>query len=412
MKDVDASLDGATMVDVTLASATIAEDSRWRRNPPRNAEDRQEGYEESFDHRTLFYDVFRVGEDVELIGPPLLNLTDGLRPLKISSSDGRRFDQDLHVTTMDRLQRYRISGLPRDVDRLLVECPLGTFDLPVGDDLAPHFAGKRVLVTQSKNNPLSWIVDWVSYHVATQTIDAVIIYDNASTAYSPSDIESVLARCAGLGAFAVVSWPFPFGATGGPQAIWDSDYGQHGCWEHAWRRLCRVSGTITFADVDELILGQPPSVADRALDSDSGMCCYPRRAVLALPNRPLVTPDRTYVDYPYYEPDEALLTPKYTVAPSKLADHRQLMVHRVQGIECTPTTDVLVRHFDGMRIDWRLGDVDPVPNLDEAGPGRTAIDTELVNTLKDVFQDYPSGGHPATTPPKTLPGATSNGAES
>ena len=49
-----------------------------RREPPRPPEQRQADYLDKFDHDTLAYDAFPVGDTIRLSGPPLLNLAADL----------------------------------------------------------------------------------------------------------------------------------------------------------------------------------------------------------------------------------------------------------------------------------------------------------------------------------------------
>lgn len=370
-------------VDVRVHGAVLDDAGPWRRSMPRPVAQRQRDYEERFDASTLLYDAFRVGDDVEMIGPPLLDLAAGLRPLDLRGG-GRRFARRLTTEAKDRLQRYRVVGVPAGVRSLRLTCPLGSFRIPIGDDASAGYAGRRVLVTQSRDNPLSWIAAWVDHHVRTQGIDAVVLYDNGSTAYTADDVREVMRRRSGIAVFTVVEWPYPWGPTGGPDAVWDSDYGQHGSWEHASRRLCRTASTITFGDVDELIVCTPPTVTERALARPSGVCSYARRPILSLPERPRGSDaPRRYADYCRYDADAPLLSPKYTVVPRALGAHTQLMVHRVDGIAAPAERDVLARHFDGMRIEWREGAREPVPELPPS-PTRDrglSIDQELRRAL-------------------------------
>lgn len=368
-----------TEVQLRLHGAVLDAAGPWRRSPQRPEAERQVDFDERFDAFTLFYDAFRVGDDVEMIGPPLLNLAEGLRPLELRAR-GRRYARRMRSVAKDRLHRHRITDVPRDVTSLHLSCRLGRFELPIGNDLSNAFRERRVLVTQSKDNPLSWIAEWIDHHVATQGIDAVILYDNGSTAYDAEAVRVVLRARPGLAVFSVVEWPYPFGPTGGPGALWDSDYGQHGTWEHAWRRLCRTAATITFGDIDELVVAIGPNVTDRALAARTGVCSYRRRAVLALPERRRrrAGSPRHFADYSWYEPGAGLLSPKYTVAPASLEPEHQLMVHRVDGIEADDEADVLARHFDAMRIEWRDGADAPVRELrpTEVSPD-AAVDEEL-----------------------------------
>lgn len=341
-----------SIVDVTLGGASLSPSSSWRRIPPRSLEDQQPGYQGRFDYDTIFYDVFRVEDHVEFIGPPLLNLAQGLHHLEVRCDD-LQLRSSFSTVALDRLQRYEMAGVPAAAKTLRFECELGAFELKIGDDLAAHFSERRVLVTQSRDNPLTWIHDWADHHVNTQGIDAVILYDNSSSIYSTTAIIESLVDIAGLDVLAVVSWPYPFGVTGGPSSIWDSDYGQHGCWEHAWRRLARTASTITFGDVDELVVGPPPSVSDRALANPLGICSYARRAILGLTAKKEPGHLPRHLDYSRYDPRASLLSPKYTVSPSMLTKNHQLMVHRVAGLSATPEEGVLARHFDALRMNWR-----------------------------------------------------------
>ncbi|MGF7022909.1 hypothetical protein [Brachybacterium tyrofermentans] len=371
-------------VPVSLHGAVLDQDGPWRRSAPRPLTSRQEFYEERFDARTLFYDVFRVRNHLEFIGPPLLDLEGGLKPLELAH--GRTdYAGRFRSTAKNRLHRHRVSPVPRSVGSLSLRCPLGTFQLEIGENLSSSFTGRRVLVTQSRNNPLEWIARWVDHHITVQGIDAVVLYDNGSTRYTPDELREVLCGCHGLEVFSVIEWPYPWGPTGGPDAVWDSDYGQHGAWEHAWRRLGLAAATLTFGDVDELIVGPPPSVTDRALSAKDGISSYRRRAVLNVPTAPTsgLSRIRDYVDYRLFAPAAPLLSPKYTVVPGRLRERDQLMVHRVAGRRSEDEGDVLARHFDGIRIEWRDGDQHPVLDLlpEELEGTELAVDEELVSDL-------------------------------
>lgn len=375
---------GPREIEVALHGAVLDPAGPWRREPPRPPSARQPFYDERFDSLTLFYDVFRDGEDVEILGPPLLNLEAGLRPLSLRAA-GRRYARSFTSQARNRLHRHRVLGVPAEVRTLRFHSPLGRFALTIGEDLSGSFRGRRVLVTQSRDNPLPWIARWVDHHVATQGIDAVLFYDNGSSDYSQDDLRALLRDRPGLRSFAVVDWRYPWGPTGGPESIWDSDFGQHGSWEHAWRRMCRNAATLTFGDIDELIVGPPPTVPERALASPIGLTSYARRSVLNIPTRPTreLGRMRDHADYRLFDPTEPLLTSKYTVAPGALSPSDQLLIHRVDGREARDEPDVLARHFDGVRIEWREGERHPVldQTTEELDRQAVAVDGGLAEAL-------------------------------
>ncbi|WP_216075142.1 hypothetical protein, partial [Acinetobacter baumannii] len=81
------------------------------------------------------------------------------------------------------------------------------------------------------------IQDWVRFSRDVHGADAVLIYDNGSTSYSLADLAGALGALDGIAVARVVSWPYKFGPQGfDAKRFWDSDYGQHGVWEHGRRR--------------------------------------------------------------------------------------------------------------------------------------------------------------------------------
>ncbi|MFX8481515.1 hypothetical protein ABTL74_19375, partial [Acinetobacter baumannii] len=68
-------------------------------------------------------------------------------------------------------------------DHLRLDGPLGAFTLPVQPNLSHLFAGRRVLLTLSRNNAPRWIADWIRFYATLHGADAVLLYDNASDRY-------------------------------------------------------------------------------------------------------------------------------------------------------------------------------------------------------------------------------------
>ncbi|WP_204325139.1 hypothetical protein, partial [Stenotrophomonas maltophilia] len=71
------------------------------------------------------------------------------------------------------------------------------------------------------------------------------IYDNGSTSYSLADLAGALGALDGIAVARVVSWPYKFGPQGfDAKRFWDSDYGQHGVWEHGRRRFLAAAASV------------------------------------------------------------------------------------------------------------------------------------------------------------------------
>jgi hypothetical protein len=169
-------------------SSVALEDFGLRRDPPRPMDDRQPGYLDLFDSGTLFYDVFRDADPrkVMLTGPPLLNcaaLLDSLTfrlPGQVdlipwSYEPGRSgFQPNFKI----RLDHPALAG----TDRLQIAVAGRQIDVRIQPNGNSRFAGRRMILTLSKDNPLSWIRDWVAFNIRIHQADAVLIYDNGSSA--------------------------------------------------------------------------------------------------------------------------------------------------------------------------------------------------------------------------------------
>jgi hypothetical protein len=244
-------------------SSVALEDFGLRRDPPRPMDDRQPGYLDLFDSGTLFYDVFRDADPrkVMLTGPPLLNcaaLLDSLTfrlPGQVdlipwSYEPGRSgFQPNFKI----RLDHPALAG----TDRLQIAVAGRQIDVRIQPNGNSRFAGRRMILTLSKDNPLSWIRDWVAFNIRIHQADAVLIYDNGSSAYDIAALEDLVSGIPGIAAALVVPWPFPYGPNVGPRKIQDSFFCQPGALEHARWRYCATARGVLNNDIDELTVPRP-----------------------------------------------------------------------------------------------------------------------------------------------------------
>jgi hypothetical protein len=211
----------------------------------------------------LFYDVFRdAGHDgVLLIGPPLLNcdsLLDSLTFRVPGQADriawryepGRSgFSPNFKI----RLSHPALAG----ADRLQIAAAGRQVEVRIQPNGDSRFAGRRIILTMSKDNPLPWVRDWVTFNVRIHQADAVLVYDNGSSAYGVAALEELLSGIPGINAALVVPWPFPYGPNVGPRKIQDSFFCQPGSLEHARWRYCATARGVLHNDVDELTVPRP-----------------------------------------------------------------------------------------------------------------------------------------------------------
>lgn len=353
-----------------LQPTSLPDFTEARRLAPRPVEARDADYDARFDAETLFYDAF-VGTRgrIVLVGPPFLNLRDALQRTTITSLPSgtacrfelRELDRhgQIHVEAPDGTQSLRLSG------------PLGTVEVAVLPSEVDIFAGRRVLFTQSRNNDLRWIQDWVRFSRDIHGADAVLIYDNNSDRYSPEDLAQALGEIGGIAAVRIVDWPYKFGPQGiDARRYWDSDFGQHGVWEHARRRFLEAAASVQGSDVDEFILTPSGRSIFEAVEAEPfGVLRYEGRWVIGIEGRdpPPGKPGRLHRDYTVTRRERpvkrlGILTvdadrcpPKWTLVPSRIPDSAQWKIHSIGGhIPSRWMTKAFsYRHFREISDSWK-----------------------------------------------------------
>ncbi len=224
------------------------------RHPSRPLHAQPDGFREAFDSKVFLYDGFPDAHGwVRLVGPPFLNLLPLVRKATIKALPSGK-ECTFKVRELDRH------------GQLLVRVPDGTLSLEINLDgtichavVSPSeldiFADRRVMLTLSRNNPLSWIKDWLRFGRDVHGADAALIYDNGSTDYSVAELAAALEELEGFHAIRIVMWPFRYGPQGLPDGrFWDSDFCQSGALEHARHRFLAAARSVQNSDVDETVV--------------------------------------------------------------------------------------------------------------------------------------------------------------
>ena len=356
--------------------------SELRREPPRSVEQRQNNYDELFDDRTLFYDIYHTVEGVTLSGPPLLNLKDNVASAAIFV-DGEKTMQS-SFDDLDRTQRSYIRADPA-ASNMRIVMPGLSAELAIAPNHSDLFAGRKVLFTKSKNNDLEWIKDWALFHAREHGVDAVLIYDNGSTDYSADDVLRTVSDVGGIAVAVVVSWPFPFGPQGGTgggvqNAPWDSDFCEYGIMEHARRRFLTQAAGVVNADIDELVIVEDGgTLFDELQRSGAGVLLYAGRWIEAVGAIRGSTP--RFADFRFYNPDRAKTTMKWAANPARIRAATQWKTHYVHGVPVTKTDAVLHRHFEGITSRWKR----QARVRRDNDPATHRIDSRLVEAMNRAF---------------------------
>lgn len=342
---------------------SLPKSGNFRRVPPRRPDDRQENYIERFDFDTVFSDVFIQDGRVWMVAPPFLNLQMELEASKFVWNF-KDVSNNIHFENLNRMSRASFP-VEDENGRLDIDSTLGRWTINVERVRTAELDGANALVTQQQDNRLEWIAYWAFFNSQINGIDSVVIYDNCSSLYSAETVDQILGKIPGIRNHIVVKWDTPYGAPGGPNSVWDSDYGQHISWEHARRTFLREAATACIIDVDELpvsLSGNP--VAQLVRESSNPVLLFRRQPIRQYRNRTQRDGKlRVHRDFSLGETRGAWLAEKYAFSPSRLPESSQLLVHQVLGGDFERSTDasVIAGHFDGIRVRWRKGEKHQAP---------------------------------------------------
>lgn len=325
-----------------------------RRIPPRALEKRQPEYESKFDSDTLFFDVFNSERGVELVGPPLLNLRNYMADGEVILEPKQA--NVAHFSDIDRTQDSYIE-CDKDARQITFGNEVISGSFPVGESFTHLFENKYTLMTLSKNNSLTWVKDWVSFHAINHGVNSVLFYDNDSADYSPEDILDALADIPDLDVIVVVHWPFKYGPQGGTwegsvPAPWDSDFCQHGAINHARRRFLSKAAGVINADIDELVvLDNGGNVFDKLAHSGAAALSYTGRWIESI--RESVGSIPRFEDFRYFDQQSKPCTRKWTASPLRMTEAIQWCTHEIRGADLLEVSDIAHRHFKGINSDWK-----------------------------------------------------------
>ncbi|QDC10204.1 hypothetical protein FHY55_13525 [Oceanicola sp. D3] len=237
---------------LTLEPLRLPKDAPVQRRPLLRPAAQPANFAERYDFSTLAYSATFLPERgrIVLVCPKLLNLAGLLR--------GATFRSELGVHPVTALRRYRRH------DELWVRaraCPSRLSVVLDGEELSisvavpdEAFAGKVVLSTLSRNNPLPWVRDWAAHYVASAGVEHVLFFDNGSTEYGLEDIRACLASVEGLSGATVVGVDVPYGpmAAKPPRGI--ALFLQLGIINTIRHRYFPHARGLIWCDVDEMLV--------------------------------------------------------------------------------------------------------------------------------------------------------------
>ena len=359
--------------------------------------------ERYFDLTTLLYDVFRDidGATVHAVGPQLPPSLRMRRDIAFTAlPSGRPCNVAYSPGAESSASRYRFEP-PVGTDAIQVRFGRQEAIVPIQPNLAHLFAGRRALLTMQRNNPLAWIVDWVTFHVRHQGVDAVLLYDNNSTAYDWRDVRRAIAAIPGITQVVVVSWDYPYGINPPNVGLWS----QPGAIVHAQRRMLGRAAWVISCDIDELMV----SFGDQRIDNvvaTSPAPWFTARAEVAASIRSRGEGPLRHRDFLHIHPGFHQSGPKIVIVPDRLSSAAEWSIHEVGGVPGEVVdTDVLRMYHIVPLTTGALGRETRLPREDGFTPVGVVDEPRYERILDEIFpEDEPA---PTAAPWTELEGRSS-----
>ncbi|TXR54776.1 hypothetical protein [Reinekea thalattae] len=259
---------------IDLPGVVLPKNSGLSRKHVRSEERWTEHYLERYDQQTLFYDCVYVAKTKSFIitAPRFLNLWFVMR--KHLYVNGKRFRGRIKRNTWQRCDQISFRA-PADA-KLSIQHPHFSTEITPRTSISELFAGLNCALAMNKNNQLSWIKDWVEYHVKAHGLEGVCIIDNGSTDYTKEQLLAELESIKGLKAATVLGADFPYGPSN-----WSSRFEisprflQTSMMNLVKRDLFSDARAVLSVDIDELVIkNTEQNVFDAAVNSFWGAISF------------------------------------------------------------------------------------------------------------------------------------------
>lgn len=314
-------------------------------------------FDDNFDWDNMFYDAVQLNENqIALIGPPIYGIKEWMaNNAGFADRHGNMLPYQFY--DLDRVCYTIVQTKSIDPDLVMLSSSADPVHIPVNHNDG-YFNGHKVMVTLQKNNPISWIEQWMDYHYRNHGIDGYLIYDNGSTDYGIGELDYRIAR--EYLKVRVVPWPYPYGPQGSDHAPWDSDYGQYVMLEHAKYRYLSNASLVLNNDIDELIVTKGPSLDQIQSQLSSGQytcLAYQGRWIEPhdVPNNrgahEIPMGMRKFSDYCCTDDNNKIgIGHKWMLYPKANMQY-QWLVHRIAG-PYGVSQDLFYGHYLAMNTNW------------------------------------------------------------
>ncbi len=338
----------------------------------------EEDIESLYDWKTLWFDPIWTGRKLIVVAPSLLAFesafTDGglsldgvpVKPRSIDHHEG------LSTLTLDA---------PKRPSRLALSLSGRSFESGISDRSdEDFFAGKNTVLLKQKNNDLTWVRDFLYFHRKMHGLEAVLLFDNGSTAYSQQDLADAIAN-SGVERAMIVPAPMRYGTRAkraDGRYNWAGISLEFALLNIARRRFLRRARAVLQCDIDELFWCRGGrSIFDMTARHPLGFVHIPLRwCYCDDPEN-----SRLHVDHRFVRQNPIPAAPKYCIKPSGPLFWADWETHKLRGLGMRPwqmTKRAGAWHMRMLTTNWR-----PFQSRLEV-PDDLVIEPDLVRLLDSV----------------------------
>jgi len=337
-----------------------------KREPVRPQQLRVLNFDSNYDYDTIWNDAIQVQKDtLLLVGPPLYATASWINENCIFIDNiGRQISWE--YSEMDRACVMRLTTHDW-IQELFLKTPYGTYVIKVNYP-NEEFANKKVIVTISKDHPVSWLKQWIDYHKTVHNVEGLLLYNNRSTIYTSELLEQQLVRDDMV--IKVVDYDVPFGVMGGglwewegrsgTYLPWDSDFSQYVMLEHAKWRYLHCAKLVINADTDELLV-----IKNSNLDGVAEYCSTGEHSVLIYDGiwiepidsktgviaKDIKFEDRKFLNYWHTQHGDGRgIGVKWMLNPQRNLGY-QWHLHKTYG-PYVKTSEIYFGHYFAMNTSW------------------------------------------------------------
>jgi hypothetical protein len=309
-----------------------------------------------YDDTTLYYTAIWLPDQglLRLFGPSALNLKPLLRAATYATKAG-----PLPAPRLRRFKRYLIAEFPLDraADTLSMTLDGHSLSMPILHQDLSVFRGLNTVYTMSQNNDLDWIADWMRHARDRHGAEALLIADNASTAYTPEALHEHLLSL-DLKALRVLSVPFRHGPSSAVcSRATEGRFLQATTINIARDLYLQAARAVLLCDVDEMVFSSTGrSVFDVALARRSGFVTFPGYWRFS---RDLAGDKPRHADHVWIDPARTKPCPtKYVIVPQGPFGRWSWMPHSLERLPrkaFSGAPDLWFAHCFDIATRWKEG---------------------------------------------------------